>query len=274
MSYKGFVSLVTTFFIVFVVTVGMLLFTERVPEGRVAVVYTPSGGATKILDPGWHVIGLFEKTQEYPTRIQVVKDDITVATNDGKKITMSARYEYKVDKNKVLKIFKELGSQNIEEIQDNYLYTKLFKASREVVASYSLLDIYGTKTTDASLEITKDFAKLVEPLGFIVSDVTLGTPEPDKQTQAAIDARVLAAQQNELKKQELENEKIEAEKKRVIAEGEAQKQLIQARAQAEANKIISQSITPELLKKMEMEARLKHGWVTIQGGQPLVQSQQ
>lgn len=272
MSKNGLVGLISAVVIVFALILGVLLFTERVPEGKVAVVYSPSGGAKEVLGPGWHMIGLFEKTTEYPVRIQVGKSKLAVSTNDGKKITMTARYEFKVDKSKVLRIFKELGSQDIEEIQEGYLYTKLFKASRETVAHYSLLDIYGTKTTEASTEITKKFADSVKHLGFIVSDVTLGTPEPDPQTQKAIDARVLAAQQNELKKQELENEKIEAEKKKVIAEGEAQKRIIAAKAEAEANRIISQSITPELLKKMEMSARLKHGWVEIQGANVLVDS--
>lgn len=272
MSQKSFVGLISTAIIIFALIIGILLFTERVPEGKVAVVYSPSGGAKEVLGPGWHLIGLFEKTTEYPIRIQTVKSKVSVTTNDGKKITMNVRYEVKVDKSKVLKIFKELGSQNIEEIQEGYLYTKLFKASRSNIAQYSLLDIYGIKTTEASTKITKDFATMVDDLGFIVSDVTLGAPEADKATQAAIDARVKAAQENELKKQELENEKIEAEKKKVIAEGEAQKQLIQAKAEAEANKIKAQSITPEILKHMEMQARIKHGWVEIQGANVLTQA--
>lgn len=246
------------------------MFVEKVDEGKIAVVYSPSGGATEVLDPGWAVIGLFEKTTEFPVRVQTVKTKVAVSTQDGKKVTMSARYDFKVDKSKALKIFKELGSQDIEQIQEGYLYTKLYKAAREVVAKYSLLDIYGTKTVDASAEITEKFREMVEPLGFIVQDVTLGTPEADKATQAAIDARVKAAQENELKKQELENEKIEAEKKKVIAEGEAEKRLIEAEAEAQANKIISDSITPELLEQMEMEARAKHGWVEVQGGSAIV----
>ena len=34
--------------------------------------------------------------------------------------------------------------------------------------------------------------------------------------------------------------------------------------------MIANSMTPELLKKMEMEARLKHGWVEIQGSNTVV----
>lgn len=39
-----------------------------------------------------------------------------------------------------------------------------------------------------------------------------------------------------------------------------------AEAEAKANNTLSQSITPELIQLKEAEARLQHGWVTVQGG--------
>lgn len=38
-----------------------------------------------------------------------------------------------------------------------------------------------------------------------------------------------------------------------------------AEAEAEANRTIAASITPELIQMTEAEARLEHGWVTVQG---------
>lgn len=270
MSVKAMTRLIGVGIGIIVLLIGFLTFTEKVPEGKVAVVYSPSGGAKEVFNPGWHLIGLFEKTQQYPTRVTIMKNNISVSTNDGKKITMPVSYEMKVDKAKVLNIFKELGSQDVEQIQEGYLYQKLFQASRSSVSEYSVLDIYGTKTTKASEEVSAKMAKATEDLGFIITNVTLGTPELDTVTQNAIDARVASAQELELKKQQLQNEKIEAEKKAVIAKGDADKKVIQAQGEADANKLIEKSITPNLLKKMELEARKTHGWVTMQGVNPIV----
>lgn len=283
MSVKGFVGLVSTAAVVLAIIIGLFVFVEKVPEGKVSVVYSPSGGAKEVLNPGWHLVGLFDKTQDYPTRVTIMKDKISVSTNDGKKITMPVSYEMKVNKSKVLEIFRELGSQNIEQIQEGYLYQKLFQASRSSVAQYSVLDIYGTKTTQASLEVTDKMAKTAGELGFVITNVTLGTPELDEVTQAAIDMRVQASQELELKKQQLMNEQIEAEKKAVIAQGDADKKLIeakasadatlvQAQAQAKANMELNASLTENVLKSMEMNARSKHGWITIQGATPLVEA--
>lgn len=256
-----------------IIVIGLIvlfIITVKVPEGKVAVVYTPSGGATKVLPAGWHFVGLFNKTQKYPTRIQTVKTNIDVATQDGKKITLPVSYELRVDKDKVIDIFKSFGSQDIEDLQASYLNTKLYKASRETVAGYSLLDIYGTKTTDASTSITEDFSKRVAKMGFVVNDVTLGTPKADVATQTAIDARVKASQENELEKQQLQNEKIKAEKKKVIAKGEADAEIAKAEGKAKANEKISHSVDESLIKYTEAQARLKHGWITTTGADTIV----
>lgn len=265
MSNKTKMYLSGLFITVIIAIIGAFMFIERVPEGKVAVVYSPNGGATKVLNSGWHIIKPFEKTQSYPSRITIVNTKISVTTKDGKKITMPVRYEMQVDKSKVLDIFKELGSQNIEEIQEGYLYQKLFTASRSVVSEYSVLDIFGAKTTEASTKIKEKMADTSVGLGFIIKDVTLGNPEVDQGTQEAIDQRVQAAQQLEKLQLEKQIAEAEAEKKRIEAKGEADKLLIEAEAEARANQTISKSLTTELLKLKESEARMKHGWVTIQG---------
>lgn len=273
MISRGTKVLIGVVLTAFIIVAGVLTFVERVPEGKVAVVYTPSKGADRVLEPGWKWVGLLEKTQQYPTRVAIVEDTLSVTTSDGKKITMPVRYEMKTDKTKVLGIFKELGSQNIENIQEGYLYQKLFKASREVISGYSVLDIYGTKTSEASAKVTEKFADSVQKLGFIITDVTLGTPELDEATQKAIDARVQAAQ--ELEKLNLEKQIAEeqAAKALIEAKGKSDAAIENARGEAEANRLLQQSITNELIKMKEAEARLKHGWITVQTGEAIVDTQ-
>lgn len=253
MNYKAIKNLVISLILAIILVFGFLLFVEKVDEGKVAVVYSPSGGSKEVLSAGWHLIGLMEKTTEYPIRVQTMKNSVSVSTTDGKKLKMSVRYQMQVDKKKVLNIFKELGSQNVEDIQEGYLYNKLYKSSRDVVSGYTVLDIYGSKSGEASQAITDKFAKEVKDMGFIITDVTLGTPEADAETQKSIDARVKASQENELKKTQIENAKLDSEQKRIVAEGEAAAGIIQAEGEAKANEVLQQSISPELLQKEYIE---------------------
>lgn len=54
------------------------------------------------------------------------------------------------------------------------------------------------------------------------------------------------------------------------AEAKAKAELISAEAEAKANKKLSNSITDQLIKMKEAEARLKHGWITISGTDTIV----
>ncbi|MCY9308788.1 prohibitin family protein [Bacillus inaquosorum] len=247
-------------------------FVEKVSPGNVGLVYNPNGGIEKgTLDPGWHGVGFFKKVIQYPTKLHTIEyKNMVVSTKDGKNIKVDLSYSYKVDPSKVVELYNEFGNVPVEDIQQGFLQKRMLAAARKSVSNYNLLSIYGADATKAGLEIQKDFEEDVKHLGFMVQDVTLGSPKPDNNTQKAIDSRIKASQETEKKKIELENEKIEAEKKEVIADGNAQKKLIEAKAEAESNKIISKSVTPELLNKMEMDARLAHGWVTVEGGTPLI----
>jgi len=80
------------------------------------------------------------------------------------------------------------------------------------------------------------------------------------------------------KKQQAEAEqetvKVEAETKLIKAQNEAEIAITKANAEAEANRVLAQSITQELIDMKEAEARLEHGWITVQGGQAIVDARE
>ena len=96
----------------------------------------------------------------------------------------------------------------------------------------------------------------------------------DVQLDEALQEKVKAKEQA---KQEAE--KAELDKQTAIAQGEADKAraeaaaavtITNAEAEAKANQILSASITENLIRMKEAEARLKHGWITVQGADTIV----
>ncbi|WP_270572456.1 prohibitin family protein [Bacillus glycinifermentans] len=215
------------------------LFIEKIPNGYVGVVYSPNGGVkSETLDQGWHFVGLFDKVTEYPVRMQTVNNqDIQVATSDGKNISMDIAYNYVVQPDKVVELFNKFGAVDISSIEDSYLKTRLWDAARKSISKYSVIDTYGQKSSEAAAEIQKTFADDMKRLGFVIDDLTLGVPKPDKATQEAIDARVKSSQELERTQTELK-----------IAEAEAKKKKIEAEGIAEYNEIIKKSISDEMIQ--------------------------
>ncbi|MCI2253064.1 prohibitin family protein [Domibacillus sp. PGB-M46] len=220
------------------------MFIEKIPNGYVGVVYSPNGGVQEdTLGQGWHVVGLFDKVTIYPVRMQTVNyKDIQVATSDGKSVTVDFAYNYSIQPDKVVDVFNQFGPIEVEQIEDSYLRTRLWDAGRKGIAKYSVIDTYGEKSSEAAVNVQTLFAEDIKDLGFVVDNMTLGVPKPDKSTQAAIDKRVEAAQ-------ELERKQIELK----IAEAEAQKKKIEAQGIAEYNQIIKASISQEVIQNKWIE---------------------
>ena len=87
------------------------------------------------------------------------------------------------------------------------------------------------------------------------------------ETVSIAEQRTASGKQGEAAKAQAE---ADAEVARIKAESAAEKTKIKAAADAEANEMLSKSITPELIQMKEAEARLEHGWVTVQGADAVV----
>lgn len=247
--------------------VGAFKFFERIDNGYVGVRYSMNGGIKdEALAQGVKFVGI-DKVIQYPIRLQTIQaKSVSVSTSDGKKTTINIKYDYKVDSTKAAKMYKEFGNITSEDIEKGWLKSKLQKVAREVYAKYSLLDILSGESSKVEAEVLTNFAKSVETKGFEVEDVTLGVPDVDAETQKSIDAIIRAGQENE-------KAKLDAETAKTQADSEAYKRTTAAEAEATANQKIAESVTDELIRYEEAQARKEHGWVTVNGGGTVVTQQ-
>lgn len=247
---------------------------EKIDSSNVGIEYSMNGGVkSKALSQGVHFVGL-DKVTQYPIRTQTVHQTVGLATSDGKKTVVDVTYSYHVDATKAVEVYKKFGSADIESIEKGWLSQKLVKSGRDALSEYTLLDVMGNSAAKVQGAILTTFQKDVAKQGFIVEDLSFGVPSVDAQTQKSIDDLIKAGQDN--KRAELEAKskqtQAEAEKKAAVtkAEGDAKSKELAAEAEAEANKKINDSITDKTIQYNEMQARQKFGWVTVQGGQPIV----
>ena len=142
---------------------------------------------------------------------------------------------------------------------------------KEVTPKFSVMDIYSDKRSDVSKTITEYLnEKLTKEYGINISSALIIDVQLDEALQEKVKAKEQAKQ---------EAEKAELDKQTAIAQGEADKAraeaaaavtITNAEAEAKANQILSASITENLIRMKEAEARLKHGWITVQGADTVV----
>ena len=117
----------------------------------------------------------------------------------------------------------------------------------------------------ASTALTEKLAERFKNYGITIDNIALADVRPDEKTSQAIDEKIQAQEALEKSKVDAEKAKVEANKDREIAEINAEKarieaqgvagaKLIQANAEAESNKKIAESLTPQLIELRRVEA--------------------
>lgn len=267
---KGAIAGFLALLVAVVGVASAFIFGERITEGEIGVVLHPSG-EKELLDRGFNIIGIGDKVVVYPTRIQTVETETTVATKDNKRVVMPVTYTYKVDSENVLQIVEDLGSKDIEAVQETFLNNRVAKVVKATAESFTILDLVGGNSSEAGRVATDKAVDELVDNGFVIEDVVLGIPEVDAKTQEAVDLQTQATQANALKQLENENAKLDAEKKQIEAEASAKAKITEATADAEANRIRKESLTPELIQQ-QMIQKWDGKMPMIQGGdsQPII----
>ena len=279
MNYAGKIGAVILAFVLVVGGMGLLACTERIPAGYVGVVYSMSGGVEdEVLQQGWQIISPTKKVKEFTISEEQLaltlenEKQFSISTSDNANIDISFQMSYYFIEEKVAETYQRFKGMDGEDIINNRVVTVLKSKISEVTGKkYSMMDIYSSKRDEANGEITKYLnQEFGERYGIVVTDASIIDVHPNEQLKKTIDDRVTAIQKKQQAEAEQDTIKVQNENKILQAEAEAKAKIIAAEAEAEANKIIANSITENLLKLEEMEARQKHGWVTVKGADTVV----
>ena len=257
-----------------------LLCVEKIPVGYEGVVYSMNGGVQKeTLTQGWHIVSPTKKVKEFAISEEQLNlihekgDSFQVSTSDNAGIAISFQMSYHFVSDKIVDTYSRFRGMDGEDVINNRVKTVLKSKISEVTAKYSMMDIYSGARSVINKELTEYLNKeFIDGYGVEVVNASIVDVHPDEQLQNTINNRVTAIQQKQQAEAEQEKIRVEAETKKIQAKADAEAMLIAAQAEADAYRIKSAEITDALLKKWEIDARAKHGWVTIQGANTIVKA--
>lgn len=269
----------------------------RVGQGEVGVVYSMADGVQdETLDPGFHFVGPFDKVKDYP----VAQQQLVLSNNpedynekehgdwhvdapaDGGMVKMNMTINYNFMPDKVTSLYEKFNGMDGDQIVESMVQNSIIAYIKEVTPDFTVMDIYSDKRSEVSDAITKYLNnKLNDEYGINVSSALIIDVQLDDTLMEKVQAKEQSKQDAE--KAELDKQtaiaqgeankataEADAEVKRIEAEAKAERTRIAAQAEADANNTINSSITENLIKMKEMEARLEHGWVTVEGASTVV----
>ncbi|MEK6895057.1 MAG: prohibitin family protein [Nanoarchaeota archaeon] len=205
-----------------------------VPAGNVTVLDTFGSVKAEELNPGlnWPV-NPFSSRVAMETRTKEVKETLKVPTKEGLMASLDISILYKIDPTKADEIYKTLGVN----YQDVVLIPTLRNTARDVIANFQSEDLYNTNRSKIASDINSQLRITYQQRGIILENVLLRDVTLPNEVTSAIERKISAKQASEQMQYTLEKEKQESERKRVEAKGIA-----------DAQGIISQSLTPEYLQ--------------------------
>jgi len=242
---------------------------SKVPAGNVGVKVYLLGGAkgvdTETLSPGRYWIGWNEDLYLFPTFTQnyvwtkaktegsEADESITFQTMEGLSVNTDVGISYHIDPKKVPLVFQKYR-KGVEEITSIYLRSMVRDAFVNAGSTRPIESAYGSGKQVLFIEVQKEVTNQVAPIGIIIERIySVGDFRLPPKVVEAINAKINATQQAQQKKNEIVAAKAEAEKTVAKAQGEANSILAVAEAQAKANRILSESITPELVRYKSIE---------------------
>lgn len=181
-----------------------------------------------------------EDVYEIPTFVQTADyEAFTVNAKDGSVFVVDPMVSYKVTSGRTPDIFVKYR-KSVDEIQNTVLLTYTRDAFKNIFNRYPT-DSILSKREQFDKEVTELLTTELEKEGFHVEQLTFGMQYPESMTNA-INAKNAAIQNAQKAENELR-----------VAEANAKILVTNAKAQKEANDLLQQSLTPQLINKMFIE---------------------
>ena len=228
-----------------VVLAGLSLGFREVQAGYVGVVSQFGRIQDRELAPGLHWITPIVNDVTYvDTRVRAISvENYTAASREQQDLFMNLTLNYHVDPDRASDILQGLGS----DFESRIVRPRFLDIPKSVTDDYGTTQVLNAR--DEIRATSEDLlAQELEPFGFVVDGINLENFGYSAEYNAAIEQRQIAEQEVQRQQQILAQQRIQAEQAVVRAQGEADARIEEARGEAEANRLLTESLNPLLLQ--------------------------
>ena len=215
-------------------------------SGEAGVLYKVFDGGVVTDQPplgeGFHIIAPWNKVIIYEIRQQELFEKMKVLSSNGLEIQIDAYAWYKPITEDLGKLHQEKGENYLERI----IQPAIRSAARSVVGRYTPEQLYSSKRDAIQEEIYEETKKILDKQYVQLNEVLV--------RDVTLPGTIKDAIERKLKQ---EQESLEYEFRLVTAQKEAERQIIEAQGKADANRILSASLTDKILSDKGIEATIK-----------------
>lgn len=248
------------------------------------VIHRIGGGVDRTpLTPGLHARNpLITGIEEYPTFMQTLvltrggnegssgNDEINVNSVEGQPLSLDVSMSFELDPLKVPALYSTFRT-DIATIQHSYVKQAIRQSLQEVVGNEEIAAIIGPKKFEVTTRVSRLLEDRLSPYGILVKQFTINELRAPPSVIEAINQKNVMQQQALTAQNELQKNQFQAQGDSIKAAGRAKAILAEAEAQAKANRLLSESLTPTLVQ-YEMSKRWNGQMPQVSGSAvPMIQ---
>lgn len=232
-------------------------FIAKVPANNVGIQYSPFNGTSETtLKEGYKFKNPLDRIYNISTAVQTVKvEGITTQTQDSQFVTTILDVKYQVDPANAYLVFKQY--KDLETFSNTSVQSIVQKALELVTTKYDVISILGNKRADVYSEIEASLRTEFAKEGITFKNIIINDMDAGAAIEKAIEDQAVAEKAVETAKATLEKTKTEAQAQSVQAQAAqdaakiaAETKIIEAKAEAEANDLLTKTLTAEVLQQM------------------------
>ena len=230
---------VAVFLIVAALATGCM--TTTIVSGEAGVRYTPFGGTdlSQTYGEGLNLHAPWVDVIKYDVRVQEKLEDMAVLSSNGLNIGMDVSVRWRP----VAEDLPQLHTTYGRDYYTKLVQPELRSAAREIVGQFTPEELYSTRRAELQGQMEEQVKLAVSGRFVLIDAVRIRDLRLPEQIQAAIQNKLEEEQEAERYEFTIQKERLEAERKKIEAEGEAEYQ-----------RIITASLTPQFLRFKGIEA--------------------
>lgn len=182
----------------------------------------------------------FEQIEAVNIKVQKYENDnlLETSTKDMQIVnSIKVAVNYQIDAERAVDLYRQVGNGYTSTV----LEPAIQESIKSAISKYTAEELI-TKRSEVSTGIQQELMNRVEQYGIKILSISIKNFDFSEEYNASIERKAVAEQDALTAKQKLETTKVEAEKKR-----------IEAQAEADANRIKENSLTDKILKQQFIE---------------------
>ncbi|MEM1269323.1 MAG: prohibitin family protein, partial [Bacteroidota bacterium] len=227
------------FVLALIMGAGCMFTTVGAGEGGVKFSQFTGTDSDQSYGEGFHVHAPWADIIEYDVRFQETMEQITALSNNGLSIRMDISVRYRPIMEELPQIHQTFGPDYYRKL----VQPELRSVAREVVGRYTPEELYSSKRTELQEQIAAGMISAVEAQNIDINAVLIRDVQLPDQIRASIERKLQEEQEAQRYQFTLEKEQLEAQRKKIEAEG-----------QSEYQRIITASLSPQFLRFKGIEA--------------------